>query len=77
MGLAGSGYADKLILSHDSIIRMLGDPWVYSEQDAKDLARWNWTHVFEDILPRLQQMGLRPDQTEAMVTDNPQRLFGA
>lgn len=77
VGLAGSGYADKLILSHDSIIRMLGDPWVYSEQDAKDLARWNWTHVFEDILPRLQEMGLRPDQTEAMVTDNPQRLFGA
>ena len=77
VGLAGSGYADKLILSHDSIIRMLGDPWVYSEQDARDLAHWNWIHVFEDILPRLQEMGLRPEQAEAMVTANPQRLFGA
>ncbi|MCI8537211.1 MAG: phosphotriesterase-related protein [Oscillospiraceae bacterium] len=77
VGLSGSGYGDKLILSHDSIIRMLGDPWVYSEQDAKDLERWNWTHVFEDILPRLQEMGLSPETAEAMVAKNPQALFGA
>lgn len=77
VGLAGSGYGDRIILSHDSIIRMLGDPWVYSEQDAKDLAHWNWTHVFEDTLPKLQEMGLSAEITEAMVADNPQRLFGA
>lgn len=77
VGLAGSGYGDKIILSHDSIVRMLGDPWVYSEQDAKDLARWNWTHVFEDILPRLREMGLSPETTEAFVAANPGRLFGA
>lgn len=77
VGLAGSGYADKLILSHDSIVRMLGDPWIYSEQDAKDLASWNWIHVFEDILPLLEQMGLSKEAAENMVTQNPQRLFGA
>ncbi|MCI8992503.1 MAG: phosphotriesterase-related protein [Eubacterium sp.] len=77
VGLAGSGYADRLILSHDSIIRMLGDPWVYSEQDAKDLANWNWTHVFEDILPALIKMGLSPETVEHMVTTNPQNFFGA
>ena len=75
VGLAASGYADKIILSHDSVIKMLGDPWVYSEQDAKDLARWNWTHVFEDILPQLQKMGLSEDAAEAMVTINPQSFF--
>lgn len=77
VGLAGSGYGDRLILSHDSIIRMLGAPWVYSVQDAKDLAHWNWTHVFEDILPKLQEMGLSEKAAEAMVSDNPQKLFGA
>ena len=74
-GIAGSGYADKIILSHDSIIQMLGDPWIYSEQNAKDLADWNWTHVFEDILPQLQKMGLSEDVTETFVTANPQKLF--
>ncbi len=74
-GIAGSGYADKIILSHDSIIQMLGDPWIYSEQDAKDLADWNWTHVFEDILPQLQKMGLSAETTESFVTANPQKLF--
>ena len=77
VGLAGSGYDHRLILSHDSIIRMLGDPWIYSQQDAKDLANWNWTHVFEDILPLLGKMGLDPVTVENMVTKNPQRFFGA
>lgn len=76
-GLAGSGYKDKIILSHDSIIRMLGDPWIYSEQDAKDLRNWNWTHVFEDILPELEKMGLSKETAEAFVEKNPQSLFGA
>ncbi len=75
VGLVGSGYADKLILAHDSIVRMLGDPWVYSPQDAKDLSRWNWTHVFEDILPQLQQMGLSAETTERFVTANPAAFF--
>lgn len=75
VGLAGSGYAHKIILSHDSIIRMLGDPWVYSEQDAKDLACWNWTHVFEDVLPRLREMGLSANTTEAFVSANPAAFF--
>lgn len=75
MGLAGSGYSDKIILSHDSIIQMLGDPWIYSEQDAKDLVDWNWTHVFEDVLPQLQKMGLCPEVTEKFVKANPQALF--
>lgn len=77
VGLAGSGYGDKLILSHDSVVCMLGEPWVYSEQDAKDLVHWNWTHVFEGVLPRLQEMGLSEKAAEAMVSENPQRLFGA
>ena len=76
-GLAGSGYADKIILSHDSIIKMLGDPWIYSEQDAEDLKNWNWTHVFEDILPLLQKMGLKEEVAESFIADNPQRFFGA
>lgn len=77
IGLAGSGYADRIILSHDSIVRMLGDPWIYSEQDAKDLSNWNWTHVFEDILPHLTKMGLNPEIAENMVTKNPQSFLGA
>mgnify|MGYP004668595547 FL=1 len=75
VGLAGSGYADRIILAHDSIIRMLGDPWIYSEQDARDLAHWNWTHVFEDVLPLLQRMGLSVETTEGFVSANPSAFF--
>lgn len=74
-GLAGAGYANKLILSHDSIIRMLGDEWVYSEKDAEDLKNWNWTHVFEDILPELVRMGITRVNAEKFVQENPRELF--
>lgn len=74
-GLAESGYADKIMLAHDSILQMLGDPWIYSEKDAEDLANWNWTHVFDEILPAFQKMGLDGKTTEKFVTDNPRAFF--
>ena len=74
-GLAGAGYANKLILSHDSIIRMLGDEWIYSEKDAENLKNWNWTHVFEDILPELVRMGITRVNAEKFVQENPRELF--
>ena len=76
-GLCGAGYGKRLILSHDSIIRMLGDPWVYSEKDAADLKNWNWTHVFEDSLPQLVKMGLSAETAERLVSANPQNFLGA
>jgi len=74
-GLAGSGFADRIILSHDSIVQMLGDPWIYSEQDAKDLENWTWTHIFEHIMPRLEEMGLPSSVVCKFVEDNPNALF--
>lgn len=76
-GLCGAGYGERLILSHDSIIRMLGDTWVYSEKDAADLKDWNWTHVFEDSLPQLIKMGLSAETAERLVSANPQSFLGA
>ncbi len=75
VGIVGSGYGNRIILSHDSIIKMLGDPWIYSKKDEEDLKNWNWTHVFEDIIPTLQEMGVSKQTAEAFVEANPQIFF--
>jgi phosphotriesterase-related protein len=75
VGIANSGYEDRIMIAHDSILQMLGDPWIYTEKDAKDLENWTWTHVFDDIIPRFHEMGLSDETTEKFVSDNVKRLF--
>lgn len=74
--LADMGYGDRLVLAHDSWIRLLGDEWVYSPEDAQNLRNWNWVHVFENVIPELQKMGLSAELTEKMVRDNPAAFLG-
>ena len=74
-GAAGLGYSDRILLAHDSIITMLGDPWIYSPEDAEDLKDWDWVHVFRNVMPRLIRMGLTEETVERFVADNPQRFL--
>ena len=74
-GIASLGYADKICLAHDSIVTMLGDPWIYSEQDAEYLKDWDWVHVFKNIMPQLIKMGLPESTVERFVTDNPANML--
>ena len=74
-GLLALGYADKIMLSHDSIAHWIGRPLVVPEAVTKLLAKWYPTHIFEDIIPMLKDAGVADKQIDTMLIDNPQRLF--
>lgn len=66
------GYVQKILLSHDFTINMVG------RQVAELLAHlpdWYPTHVFRNILPALKTRGVREEQIAQMTVGNPRRLF--
>jgi phosphotriesterase-related protein len=73
IGLISIGYADRIMLSHDSVMRMLGR----SIEEAKSLLLPNWvpTHIFENIIPALHKSGVTAEKIRLMMVDNPRRLF--
>jgi len=36
---------------------------------------WRMTHLFEHIFPELLRMGMRQDDLDLIVTENPRRYF--
>ena len=69
-GLAMSGFGEKIMLSHDSIAWNLGSPWNYTDEVAYNVRNWNWTHVFDNIIPRLKSMGVKSTVVDRMVREN-------
>jgi len=74
-GLLALGYANKILLSHDSIAYWLGRPLVMPEAVAKLLANWHPTHIFEDIVPMLKNAGVTDKRIDTMFIDNPRSLL--
>lgn len=75
LAIASAGYGDKLVLAHDNWIRLLGDPWNSDRTDGSIPAYWNWTHVFEHVIPRLIELGMPEKTAWGMVTTNPANLL--
>jgi phosphotriesterase-related protein len=73
IGLIGIGYANRIILSHDSVVRMLGRP--VQDMIAMILPNWVPTHVFNNIIPALREAGVSADKINTMMVENPRRLF--
>lgn len=74
--LLGEGYADRMLLSHDSIWHWLGRPLPMPDAMLPALKDWHPLHLTDDILPALQERGITPEQIEQMTMKNPARLFG-
>jgi phosphotriesterase-related protein len=72
VGLLGVGFASRIVLSHDSVWCWRGRPF---EVPAGVLADWEPTHLFRRIIPRLLEAGVRQEQIETMLVENPQRYF--
>lgn len=65
IGLIGIGYANKIMMSHDTV-------WYFLGKTPIDTSP---THVFRNIIPALQQAGITEDEIKTIMVDNPQRLF--
>jgi phosphotriesterase-related protein len=76
IGLLGMGYGDRIMLSHDTVNLWLGRPLVMPDEVVKLLENWHPTHLFENVVPMLQNAGISNERIDAIFTENPKRLFG-
>lgn len=75
--LIQKGFADRLMISHDSIIHWLGRPINLPEAAMPLVADWHPAHLFTNIIPALQKSGVTSEQITTIIRDNPERLFSA
>ena len=65
IGLLNIGFANKILLSHDSIRWWLGKQFVTPSP----------THIFNNILPALKKAGITDEQINTMLVENPRRFL--
>jgi phosphotriesterase-related protein len=73
--LIAKGYANRLLISHDTIGTWLGRMPNVPEMALPFIANWHPTHLFKNIIPALKQGGATDAQIKTIVEDNPRRLF--
>lgn len=72
--LCARGYADRMVLSHDTSPHMQGVP---REILDHALPEANFLTIPNVVVPGLRRLGVPEDQIEAMTTGNPRRIFEA
>jgi phosphotriesterase-related protein len=77
IGLIGSGYANQLTLSHDTVNIWLGGPTVFPEDLAKLIEDWEIDHIFNNIIPKLREGGVSKESIDTILIDNPRNIFSA
>jgi len=71
IGLIGIGHAERLIMSHDYVMKLRGRPI----PTALMMPNWHWRHIFKDIIPALKKAGIADDTINMIMVENPRRLF--
>ena len=74
-GLCQLGFADKIMLSHDTVNVWLGRQVVLPEKFAKAFDNWRIDHISKDFIPALKAQGVTDEQIKTMMVDNPKNLF--
>jgi phosphotriesterase-related protein len=69
IGLLGIGYADRIMLSHDCVPHFKGRP-----ASTHGYAP-SYTRIFKEFIPALKEAGINNDQINAMMKENPRKLF--
>lgn len=71
LGLIGVGYADKIMISQDTINFWWGRPIaIGSITDT-----WHPTHFVDDIIPVLKKAGVTDEILNTILIDNPRKFF--
>lgn len=73
--LCKMGYAEKIMLSHDTVNVWLGRPPVWGEKFEKGFANWHIDHIHKDFVPALKEQGVTDDMIKLMLADNAKNLF--
>jgi phosphotriesterase-related protein len=75
-GLLSIGYARQIVLSHDYVGSFLGRSMFRTPESQQGLAKWSYTHLFKEVLPKLRTIGVSEAQIQTMLVENPRRFFG-
>jgi phosphotriesterase-related protein len=70
VALLERGHLDRMMLSQDACATI---DWFPEEMVAQLAPKWNFTHLFDEILPTLAEMGVTDAQVATMLDDNPAR----
>lgn len=75
--LCKEGFANQIMLSHDTVNVWLGRPLPLDapEPVLKALANWRIDHISANVLPALKAQGVTDEQIKMMMVDNPRNLF--
>ena len=74
--LLDNGHLERVMVSHDSVNCWMGSPGPTSEADLRAaMPNWKLTHIFENIFPGLEGMGVARADLDRIVIDNPRRYF--
>lgn len=74
--LCAQGYADRIVLSHDTACYMdYFSGRAAQEALAQTAPNWHYLHITEDVLPALRERGVTDEQITTMMVANPQRYF--
>lgn len=64
--LIEDGYEEQIMLSHDSITHWLGRPLEMDADSASLIRHWHPTHLFENIVPILEEKGVSTEKIDRM-----------
>jgi phosphotriesterase-related protein len=70
--LCERGYAGSMVLSHDASCYI---DWFPPEIIPLFAPKWNFRHLFDEVLPALRERGVTSEQIDAMMAGNPRRYF--
>jgi len=69
------GFANKIMLSHDTVNVWLGRMTDIPEQYKAGFKNWHIDHIFKDFLPAIKAQGVTDEQIKTMMVENPKNLF--
>jgi phosphotriesterase-related protein len=65
IGMIEDGYADRMLLSHDVFLKYL----------LKKYGGYGYSHILENIVPLLKEMGVERSVIDTMLVENPRRVL--
>ncbi len=75
LDLIKRGRADRVMISHDYVIRFLGRPIEIPETVQPLIAQWHPSNLFKTVIPRLKREGVTEQELDVILRENPRRIF--
>jgi len=73
--LVKKGYANRIMLAHDSIASWPGRPFTWPDAVKPAVKDWYPTYIHTKVIPKMKAAGVTDEQIKMMLVDNPRRFF--